>query len=63
LTGSPEVDSMEDVTTGNFDTGVASFYNDIVANNDNVALVDSMGRILQDKSLLRDVLHTNTAID
>jgi len=61
LTGSPQVSSMNDVTSGNFGTGVASFYNDIAANNSNVSLVDSMGSILQDKSLLRDVLHTNAA--
>jgi hypothetical protein len=52
---------MDDVTSGSFDTGLASFYNDIAANNSNVSLVDSMGRILQDPTLLSDALHTNAA--
>jgi hypothetical protein len=61
LTGSPDVDSWDDITGGTFDTGVASFYNDIAANHGNVSLVDSMGTILKDPTLLRDILHTNAA--
>mgnify|MGYP001158822644 CR=1 FL=1 len=61
LTASPKAGSINDVVNNNFETGPASFYSDIAANNSNVAVVDSMGNILKDKSLLRDSLHTNAA--
>jgi hypothetical protein len=61
LTASPRAGSINDVVNNNFETGPASFYSDIAANNSNVAVVDSMGNILKDKSLLRDSLHTNAA--
>ena len=61
LTASPRAGSITDVVNNNFETGPASFYSDIAANHSNVAVVDSMGNILKDKSLLRDALHTNAA--
>ena len=61
LTTSPRAGSLTDVVNNNFETGPASFYSDIAANNSNVVTVDTMGQILQDKSLLRDALHTNAA--
>jgi hypothetical protein len=61
LTSSPRAGSLTDVINNNFQTGPASFYSDIAANNSNVVTVDTMGQILQDKSLLRDALHTNAA--
>ena len=61
LTSSPRAGSLTDVVNNNFETGPASFYSDIAANNSNVVTVDTMGQILQDKSLLRDALHTNAA--
>jgi hypothetical protein len=61
LTASPKADSLDDVILNNFETGPASFYSDIAAKHSNVALVDTMGQILQDKSLLRDHLHVNAA--
>ena len=61
LTTSPRAGSLNDVVNNNFETGPASFYSDIAANNSNVVTVDTMGQILQDKSLLRDALHTNAA--
>jgi len=61
LTSSPRAGSLTDVVNNNFETGPASFYSDIAANNSNVVTVDTMGQILQDKSLLRDALHVNAA--
>jgi len=61
LTSSPRAGSLTDVINNNFQTGPASFYSDIAANNSNVVTVDTMGQILQDKSLLRDALHVNAA--
>ena len=61
LTASPRAGSVNDVVNNNFESDSASFYSDIAANNSNVAVVDSMGNILKDKSLLRDALHTNAA--
>lgn len=61
LTTSPRAGSLTDVVNNNFQTGPASFYSDIAANNNNVVTVDTMGQILQDKSLLRDALHVNAA--
>ena len=59
LTAAPRATSMSDVVNNNFETGPASFYSDIANNHSNVAVVDSMGRILQDKTLLADNLHPN----
>ena len=61
LTASPRAGSLADVSSNNFERGPASFYSNIAKNHKNVAMVDSMGNILQDKTLLRDTLHTNAA--
>ena len=59
LTGSPYAASVNDVVTNNFNAQIDSLYSDIAAKHDNVELVDVMGDILQDKTLLKDPLHTN----
>jgi hypothetical protein len=59
LTGAPYAASMEDVINNNFDPRIDPLFEEIAAANPNVALVDSMGDILQDKSLLSDAIHTN----
>lgn len=59
LTGAPYAASMDDVINNNFDPRIDPIFEEIAAAHPNVALVDSMGDILQDKSLLSDSLHTN----
>jgi hypothetical protein len=59
LTGAPYAASMEDVINNNFDPSIDPLFEEIAAAHPNVALVDSMGDILQDKSLLSDAIHTN----
>jgi hypothetical protein len=61
LTGSPYAASVSDVVNNNFNPQVDPIYKDVASANKNVALVDTMGNILQNKSLLRDSLHTNEA--
>ena len=59
LTGSPNASSYEQVISNNFDPASDPIYNDVVSKHSNVVLVDSMGEILQDKSLLSDSIHPN----
>jgi hypothetical protein len=59
LTGAPYAASMDDVINNKFDPHIDPIFEEIAAAHPNVALVDSMGDILQDKSLLSDSLHTN----
>jgi hypothetical protein len=59
LTGAPYAASMDDVINNNFDPRIDPIFEEIAAAHPNVALVDSMGDILQDKSLLSDAIHTN----
>ena len=59
LSGSPYASSFADVQSNNFSPELHSMYGTLAANRPNVSLVDSMGRILQDKSLLSDPLHPN----
>jgi len=59
LTGSPYATSITDVQNNNFNPEVDPLYKDVASANKNVALVDTMGNILQNKSLLKDALHTN----
>jgi lysophospholipase L1-like esterase len=59
LTGSPYAASFNDVQSNNFNPELDSIYENIAGKHKNVALVDSMGRILQDKSLLSDPIHPN----
>jgi hypothetical protein len=59
LTGSPYATSIADVQNNNFNPEVDPLYKDVASANKNVALVDTMGNILQNKSLLKDALHTN----
>ena len=59
LTGAPYAASMDDVINNNFDPRIDPLFEEIAAAHPNVALVDSMGDILQDKSLLSDAIHTN----
>ena len=59
LTGSPYATSVADVQNNNFNPEVDPLYKDVASANKNVALVDTMGNILQNKSLLKDALHTN----
>jgi hypothetical protein len=59
LTGSPYASSIQDVVNNNFNPEVDPLYKEVAAANKNVALVDTMGNILQNKSLLKDALHTN----
>jgi len=59
LTGSPYASSMEDVVSNNFDPKIDPLFQEVASKYNNVALVDSMGDILQDKSLLSDNLHPN----
>jgi hypothetical protein len=59
LTGSPNASSYEQVISNNFDPASDQIYNNLVAKHSNVVLVDSMGEILQDKSLLSDSIHPN----
>ena len=59
LTGAPYAASMDDVINNNFDPRIDPIFEEIAAAHPNVALVDSMGDILQDKSLLSDPIHTN----
>jgi hypothetical protein len=47
------------VINNNFDPRIDPIFEEIAAAHPNVALVDSMGDILQDKSLLSDAIHTN----
>jgi lysophospholipase L1-like esterase len=59
LTGSPNASSYEQVISNNFDPESDPIYKNLVAKHSNVVLVDSMGEILQDKSLLDDPIHPN----
>jgi len=59
LTGSPDASSYEQVISNNFNPASDQIYNNVVAKHSNVVLVDSMGEILQDKSLLSDSIHPN----
>lgn len=59
LTGAPYAASMDDVINNNFDPRIDPIFEEIAAAHPNVALVESMGDILQDKSLLSDPIHTN----
>ena len=59
LTGAPFATSMNDVVSNNFDPTMDPLFQDVASRHQNVALVGSMGDILQDKSLLSDNLHTN----
>ena len=59
LTGSPYAASFGDVQSNNFNPELDSIYGNIAGRHKNVALVDSMGRILKDKSLLSDPIHPN----
>lgn len=59
LTGSPYAASFGDVQSNNFNPELDSIYGNIAGKHKNVALVDSMGRILKDKSLLSDPIHPN----
>jgi hypothetical protein len=61
LTGSPYATSIADVQNNNFNPEVDPLYKEVASANNNVALVDTMGNILQNKSLLKDALHTNEA--
>jgi hypothetical protein len=59
LTGSPFAASFDDVKTNNFNPELDSIYTNVANKHSNVALVDSMGTILKDKSLLSDFIHPN----
>jgi hypothetical protein len=59
LTGAPFATSMNDVVSNNFDPTMDPLFQNVASRHQNVALVGSMGDILQDKSLLSDNLHTN----
>lgn len=59
LTGSPNASSYEQVIANDFDPALDPIYGNVAGRHKNVALVDSMGRILQDKSLLADPIHPN----
>lgn len=59
LAGSPYASSFEDVQSNNFDPALDEIYNILANKHSNVTLVDSMGKILQDKSLLADPIHPN----
>jgi len=59
MTGSPYATSVADVQNNNFNPEVDPIYREVASANKNVALVDTMGNILQNKSLLKDALHTN----
>jgi len=59
LTGSPNASSYEDVISNNFNPISDPIYDNIVARHPNVQLVNTMGTILQDKSLLDDPIHPN----
>ena len=59
LTGAPFATSMNDVVSNNFDPTMDPLFQEVASKHQNVALVGSMGDILQDKSLLSDNLHTN----
>jgi hypothetical protein len=59
LSGSPYAASFNDVVSNNFSPELHSMYGALASNRPNVSLVDSMGRILQDKSLLADPIHPN----
>ena len=59
LAGSPYASSFEDVQSNNFDPALDEIYNILASRHSNVTLVDSMGKILQDKSLLADPIHPN----
>ncbi len=61
LTGSPYAKSFDDVVSNNFNPELDSIYTNIASKHSNVALVDTMGQILQDKSLLSDFIHPNEA--
>jgi hypothetical protein len=59
LTTSPNASSYEDVIANNFDPMSDPIYTNIAARHPNVQLVDTMGTILQDKTLLDDPIHPN----
>ena len=59
LTGSPYAASINDVVTNNFNPEVDPLFKQIANENKNVALVNTQGEILKNKSLLVDALHTN----
>jgi len=59
LAGSPYASSFADVEANNFNPELDQIYNILANKYSNVTLVDSMGRILQDKSLLADPIHPN----
>lgn len=59
LTGSPNASSYEDVIENRFDPSLDPIYGNVAGRHGNVSLVDSMGSILQDKSLLSDAIHPN----
>jgi lysophospholipase L1-like esterase len=59
LAGSPYASSFADVESNNFNPELDQIYNTLANKYSNVTLVDSMGRILQDKSLLADPIHPN----
>jgi lysophospholipase L1-like esterase len=59
LAGSPYASSFADVESNNFNPELDQIYNILANKYSNVTLVDSMGRILQDKSLLADPIHPN----
>lgn len=59
LTGSPYAASVQDVIDNKFSSDVDPLFKDIAKENSNVALVNTQGEILKNKSLLVDALHTN----
>lgn len=59
LTGSPYAASIQDVQNNNFNPDVDPLFKQIANENKNVALVNTQGEILKNKSLLVDALHTN----
>jgi lysophospholipase L1-like esterase len=59
LAGSPYASSFADVEANNFNPELDEIYNTLANKYSNVTLVDSMGGILQDKSLLADPIHPN----
>lgn len=59
LTGSPYAASIQDVQNNNFNPDVDPLFKEIANENKNVALVNTQGEILKNKSLLVDALHTN----
>ena len=59
LSGSPYASSIGAVESNEFDPALDPIYGELASKHKNVSLVDSMGSILQDKSLLSDAIHPN----